>query len=426
MDISNNLLTTAIAAHDVEGVRQALARGADPNARREMAVGEKTFQPTTPLRQVLFHAGQSQSIEVCQAFVGVAQMLLDAGADPEDAIHVSLQFAKIHPAWDGDEAKAAVPTLVMPVCGVIARAAAEQRRKTAKEKKFHGATFSNISRAVPVSFYGSVHRRYNVWSDVCCWAVLSIEDYPVDMPNPITREPCKGEAFGLTCWQVLAMCSGDIGNMSVVTLNGVHPSISDDEDESLCYQPDEYDLTTFAARVDKTAWPMTEQLALFFARPDNLLRTWLFQAHPTCEIALEAEPKRLVHMACRGVVSGKQFPSNIITLMHLPVMQEGPYAQDQLPAEVHGWSRNYDMTSMPIALQVVLATCARYTMIPTQLLLEVNLILSYTLVDEGACCVSLDSPRTTYEVSVKVPFRDSFYSGFREVGGDATLYVRAL
>jgi hypothetical protein len=411
------MLTAAIVACDVDGVRQALAQDANPNARREMVPGELTFQPTTPLRQVLFHANEpsENKEERYQAFTTIAALLLDAGADPEDAMIVSWQFAGISEEWDGKEAEGSDERVtIKSVYSPIARAATMQRLAQDTENERHGATSSDISHVAAISFCGSVHRRYNVWSDVCCWAVLAIEDYPADMPNPITRAPSKGESFGMTCWEVLEWMSQDITDMSLVALNDKHPIIN--ADGRLCYLPSEGSLRNSLNRVDKTEWTMAAQLALFHARPDNLLRTWLFQAHPALEAVLDAEPTRLVDIACRGVVSGKHFPSNVVTFLHLPVVREGPFAQDKLPPEAHPWSRNYDVASMPIALQLVLATCARYTMIPTQMLHEVNLVLTFTLVDT-----------TKFEVSVQVSFRDSFYSGFREVGGsDTVLKVHAL
>jgi hypothetical protein len=81
--------------------------------------------------------------------------------------------------------------------GIVAQAL------SAKRNKHYGATVSDISSVRAVRFCGSAFRRYNVWSDVCCWGVIAIQDYHADMPDPITREPTKGESFCLTCWQVL-------------------------------------------------------------------------------------------------------------------------------------------------------------------------------------------------------------------------------
>jgi len=267
---------------------------------------------------------------------------------------------------------------------------------------------NDISYASAVRFCGSVNRRYNVYSDVCCHAVTFIEDYPVDQPNPITREPSKGCAFGLTCWEVLEWFSHDITDMSLVQLNGVHPcTIGDGGNDRLVYEPSDQYAALCADRVDTTDWTMVEQIELFHKRENNLLKTWLLQVHSQADLA------SLTHMACRGRASNKPFPSNVVAMMHLPIVADG--ATSPLPPSItRNINADYDLASMPIELQVVLFTCGRYNMIPTKMLLNIDLEFTFQFAFSS-------SPLT---VNVFLVLRDSFYHGFREFDPTQKLQVR--
>jgi len=263
--------------------------------------------------------------------------------------------------------------------------------------------YNNISHALAVRFCGSVNRRYNVYSDVCCWNVMSIEDYPADQPNPITREPGKGDSFGLTCWEVLQWFTHDM-DMETVRLNGVHPET--DDDHTLFYEPSDQYAAVCASRVDTTDWTMAEQIEFFHKRENNLLKTWLLQVHPQADLA------SLTSMACRGRASNRAFPSNVVAMMHLPIVANGT---PSLPSSItRNINEDYDLASMPVELQVVLLACNRYNMIPTKMLLNVDLEFTFQF-------ASSFSP---LKVNVFLALRDSFHHGFREFDPTQKLQVR--
>ena len=241
---------------------------------------------------------------------------------------------------------------------------------------------------------------------------MSIEDYPADQPNPITLDESKGYSFGLTCWQVLQWFSYHIADMSLVTLNDVHPHIDggEDGDERLVYEPSDQLATLCAAGVDTTPWTREEQLEFFHLHNDNLLKAWLLQVHP------QADLTSLTRMTCRGRASNKNFPSNVVSMMHLPIT-DGDGAS--LPPGINeNINPDYDLASMSVELQVVLFTCLRYNMIPTKMLLDIDLEFTFHF-DSSSL-----SPQKELTVHVFLPLRGSFYSGFREYDPQQKLQVR--
>jgi hypothetical protein len=87
--------------------------------------------------------------------------------------------------------------------------------------------YYRIAHALPVGFCGSTRKLYNVHSEPCTHAVIEIEEYYMDEPNPNTEDEWKGLAKGLTCWDILQWYTHDILSMDCVSLNGIHPYRND-------------------------------------------------------------------------------------------------------------------------------------------------------------------------------------------------------
>jgi hypothetical protein len=113
-------LMDAVSAVNLNGVRSALERGANPNFCRLRDEDEPDgyIQPTTPLRLVMFRISDCcLSDEELVRFAEIARVLLAAGADPLPAMVIA--------EWRyGDYDPTAEATLFEQVWTVVAQAAA--------------------------------------------------------------------------------------------------------------------------------------------------------------------------------------------------------------------------------------------------------------------------------------------------------------
>jgi hypothetical protein len=82
-------LSQAVSAIDVEGVRNLLAQGADPNALRSPG-GEEIYQPDQPLKMVMFRLSDCLLQAPAHAQLAtIASTLLTYGADPKPAMQIA-------------------------------------------------------------------------------------------------------------------------------------------------------------------------------------------------------------------------------------------------------------------------------------------------------------------------------------------------
>jgi len=87
-------LLDAVTGHDVEGVRQCLQQGADPDATAPPGDGydQSVPQPDTPLKAVVFCMSDAFLDEQGLAdFKLITGLLLAHGADPEPALAMARQ-----------------------------------------------------------------------------------------------------------------------------------------------------------------------------------------------------------------------------------------------------------------------------------------------------------------------------------------------
>ena len=99
----NEALMKGVEEHDVIGVKNCLAAGADPNYAR-MWGEDDTHQPTTPLRMVVFRISDSFLEDAdLKLFAEIASLLLQYGADPRPAIQLAeLRYGKYDPTGQHD------------------------------------------------------------------------------------------------------------------------------------------------------------------------------------------------------------------------------------------------------------------------------------------------------------------------------------
>jgi hypothetical protein len=99
----NEALMKAVEEHDVVGVKNCLAGGADPNYARTWGEDD-THQPTTPLRMVVFRISDNLLEDAdLKLFAEIANLLLHYGADPKPAIQLAeLRYGKYDPTAHQD------------------------------------------------------------------------------------------------------------------------------------------------------------------------------------------------------------------------------------------------------------------------------------------------------------------------------------
>jgi len=85
----NKKLTLAVCYHHINGVIEFLDQGGDPNYIRDSPVQEESYQPTTPLKLVVFRISDCMLTNSDLDDYGIiAKLLLDAGADPIPAMEL--------------------------------------------------------------------------------------------------------------------------------------------------------------------------------------------------------------------------------------------------------------------------------------------------------------------------------------------------
>ncbi len=245
----------------------------------------------------------------------------------------------------------------------------------------------NVSKQCPVRFCGSTRRLYNVHYDVCTWAVMGIDDYDINEPNPLEGQGWKGLSLGLTCWDVLKYCTYDICDMNVVPLNGVYP-YTITNDGSLCY--DNYDdngtpqshfiFSTKSLPTPLTSIEHTEQTAqniVDFQTTENCLKSIIIKHSPDIDLT------GLNDISCQGLYSGQSFPSNVSNFMKL------------------------SLTSPTLTREICQTTCGRLKMIPSRLLTNIGLIFTLTFNSDNAKVKVVN-------VTIKLQLRDWVNPEFRE------------
>ena len=115
----NAILMKAVEDHDVLGVRDCLAKGADPNYTISWG-NDDTHQPTTPLRMVVFRISDSFLVDDdLKEFSEIAKLLLQYGAEPTPAqLLAQLRYGKFDPTTD--------PNPFSDVLRIIERASVEK------------------------------------------------------------------------------------------------------------------------------------------------------------------------------------------------------------------------------------------------------------------------------------------------------------
>lgn len=104
-DHENERLIQAVTYLDTDGVREALAAGADANFQLELPDGyEKDVeQPSTPLKLVMFRISDSfVDDDGLRALANIARLLLDHGADPVPAMAIAeARYGAYDPTTEG-------------------------------------------------------------------------------------------------------------------------------------------------------------------------------------------------------------------------------------------------------------------------------------------------------------------------------------
>ncbi len=175
---------------------------------------------------------------------------------------------------------------------------------------------SELGTHCPVSLCVSTQRGYNVFTDVCCHSVYAIEDYDLNYPNPLADQGWKGLGVGRNCWDILQWMTYDIGDMAMVTLNGIHPTIS--KEGYLLYDREDSSPSRFKLGDQLANQPTTElpaDLSDQYHTKNNILRHWVQQSLPNFN-------ERLSKIECTGRYSGISFPSNIISFLNLEPQSE--------------------------------------------------------------------------------------------------------
>lgn len=86
---TDDSLTDAVAAIDLDRVKQLLSAGSDPNAVRGPG-GEESHQPDRPLKMVMFRLSDALlSADDFAVLAEIAAALLDAGAEPGPAMDIA-------------------------------------------------------------------------------------------------------------------------------------------------------------------------------------------------------------------------------------------------------------------------------------------------------------------------------------------------
>lgn len=101
----NERLIDAVTYLDTDGVREALAAGADANFQIEVPDGyaEDIEQPSTPLKLVMFRISDSfVDDDGLRALTDIARLLLDHGADPFPAMAIAeARYGAYDPTAEG-------------------------------------------------------------------------------------------------------------------------------------------------------------------------------------------------------------------------------------------------------------------------------------------------------------------------------------
>jgi hypothetical protein len=177
---------------------------------------------------------------------------------------------------------------------------------------------SDYGSNYPVGLCLSTQRGYNVFSDCCCHFVYAIEDYDINYPNPRGAYYCKGHSLGLTCWDILQFFTSDIGDMSGVSLNGIHPNVT--KDGYLIYDREVSTPSRFKLADQLNSEPATQlpvDICDQYHTKMNILKHWVNQSLPELP-----KTEKLTKIECKGRYSGVSFPSNIISFLNLEPQSE--------------------------------------------------------------------------------------------------------